>query len=356
MRFKVIVVIVVAIILASKYEHRLCWQENALVAVLSFTELFLQEFVNPHRHTNVSDVPGFQATREMFHVAYGISWIYQQTVLPELHGDDYKLEEINYPRRDKTMGRILMFYNKKLHRKGSSERALVYFHGGGMTTGWADNSFMRLTALNLGVVILSVDYRLAPEYTFPTPVEDSFDGFMFIHQQAARLGLDPSRLSLGGESAGGLLTAAVSRMAEQAKVSPPIHLQVLLQPCLAFPANFPSWVEFACYGTLSSHAMTMFWRVYTHNLDFENEPMACYKDPRCSPLSSTEHYKNLPRTVVVTGLCDILRDEGRLYAKKVREQGTDVDLIELPSTHAGALFFQQDPHLRDAFAKIKALL
>ena len=190
---------------------------------------------------------------------------------------------------------------------------VVYFHGGGFTIGSVDSHdpVTRRMASESGAIVVSVDYRLAPEGRFPAAVDDCFAALQWIGDNASTFGGDPSRLAVAGDSAGGNLAAVTSIMAREAG-GPNLALQVLVYPTTDVTREYPSHKENADGPFLTADTMRWFWEQY--------QPDA--SDWRASPIVAD--LSNLPPALVVTGQYDPLRDEGKAYADKLRDAGNTV--------------------------------
>ena len=195
---------------------------------------------------------------------------------------------------------------------------VVNFHGGGWVSGdlnhsewWASN-----IAARAGVLVVSVDYRLAPEHSFPGPLDDCYDATAWIADHAAELGADPHRLAVMGDSAGGNLAAAVAIMARD-RGTPDIALQLLLYPAVELTHSFPSVDENADAPILGRKDVRNNARNYFHNSTAE------ITDPYASPLRAK--HEGLPPALIQTAQYDPLRDEGAAYADALREAGVDVE-------------------------------
>jgi acetyl esterase len=231
---------------------------------------------------------------------------------------------------------------------------LVYLHGGG----WAGGSvathdpFCRLLSEATGVIILSVEYGLAPEHPYPAALEETLAAVEWATDHAAEWGGDTSRLALGGDSAGANLAAvAANRLCFTAKAHP-LRALLLLYPVTDHPdANHPSWKENATGCGLEANLMRWFWAQYT--------PGAAPDDPGVSPLR-LQVTPPLPPTLVSTAEYDVLRDEGIAYAEKLKAAGVAVTHLHAPDMHHNfpvhpgtlARFPQSDA----AFAQIAAWL
>jgi acetyl esterase len=166
-------------------------------------------------------------------------------------------------------------------------------------------------------MVASVDYRLAPESRYPVAAEDSYAALGWIVANAARLGIDPRRVAVGGDSAGGNLSAAVSLMARDRK-GPALVYQVLIYPVTNHSLDTPSYHENATGYVLTREAMRWFWRHYLAREEQGREPLA-------SPLVAP-NLAGLPPALVITAACDPLRDEGEAYAARLRDAGVPVTL------------------------------
>jgi len=198
---------------------------------------------------------------------------------------------------------------------------LVWFHGGGWVIGdleTGDNTARALT-LAAGLVVVSVDYRLAPEHPFPAGLDDAVAAVRWVADSAAELGVDASRLAVGGDSAGGNLAAVVAQ--ELRDSGPPIRFQLLVYPVTDALMACPSYEENADGYFLTRDAMAWF---IDHYAGTGSE--AC-RDPRVSPLHAPDAaLAGLPPGIVITAEYDPLRDEGEAYGERLRAAGADVDV------------------------------
>jgi len=201
--------------------------------------------------------------------------------------------------------------------------ALVWLHGGGHVVGSLDSydALCRQLALQADCLVVSVDYRLAPEHKFPAGVDDSFAALRWVARHAAEIGGDPDRLAIGGDSAGGNLAAVCAILARDAG-SPSLTFQLLVYPRTAPDEEFPSHYEFAEAHLLTRKTILWFHQHYRSSdadrQDFRYAPLIC-KD-----------LSRLPPTLVVVGECDPLRDDGIAYAERLRREGNAVDLANYP--------------------------
>jgi acetyl esterase len=206
----------------------------------------------------------------------------------------------------------------------ASAPLLIFFHGGGWVIGDLDthDGVCRFLAARAGVKVLALDYRLAPEHPFPEPVEDAWAAFSWAHANAAELGVDPARIAVGGDSAGGNLAAVVSLLAKADGGALPA-MQLLLYPPTDAAADLPSRNLFAEGFMLTKHDMDT-WQAYYL------PPGTNAADPRASILLAPD-LSGLPPAYVTTAGFDPLRDEGEAYALRMREAGVQVALRRHPS-------------------------
>jgi acetyl esterase len=215
--------------------------------------------------------------------------------------------------------------------EGRPTGLVVYFHGGGFvigSIGLMDNVAREL-AHHSGAVVVSVGYRLAPEHPYPSGLDDGEAVTRWAIANSGRFGLAPSTVAVAGESAGGNLAAAVSlrlRDAGDAQVAG----QVLLYPAVAGGHIHPSTVEFDGL-IISRTAGDRYWAAYRGGQDLDDDP---YAAPLRAPSLS-----GLPPALVVLGGCDMLRDEGRAYADRLRADGVDVDEVCYPGQPHGFINF-----------------
>jgi acetyl esterase len=205
---------------------------------------------------------------------------------------------------------------------------LVYYHGGGWVIGdlYTHDGICRSIVNAAGCAVASVDYRLAPEFRYPTAVEDSYAALLWTAANASRLGLDPARIAVGGDSAGGNLAAVVALLARDRR-GPRLLLQVLIYPVTNYDFSTPSYRENATGYLLTAEDMRWFWR---HYLAREEQG----REPNASPLRA-KSLADLPPALVITAGCDPLRDEGEAYAQRLREAGTAVTLTQYPGMFHG---------------------
>jgi acetyl esterase len=196
---------------------------------------------------------------------------------------------------------------------------VMYFHGGGWVIGGIESSdgLCRMLANSSGCIVVSVDYRLAPEHRFPAAVDDAFAATLWAAENASSFGGDPSRIAVSGDSAGGNLAAVVAQNARD-RGNPAIQFQLLIYPVTDGACNTPSYSENAEGYFLTRDGMQWFWNHYVPNKADRSRPSA-------SPLRAS-NFANLPPALVITAEYDPLRDEGERYAEQLRAAGTPVQL------------------------------
>lgn len=200
---------------------------------------------------------------------------------------------------------------------------LVYLHGGGWVVCDLDthDNTCRFLAREAGILVLSIDYRLAPEHPFPAAVEDSLEAFRYVVDNAAELGADPAAIAVGGDSAGGNLAAVVAQLAVNFELPPPAFL-LSIYPVTDLSVKRESYRLFS-EGYLLTEAQMDWYR----GLYLPDESAAL--DPRASPLLA-EDLSRLPPTYIATAGFDPLRDEGEEYAHRLRDAGAPVTLRRHP--------------------------
>ena len=211
---------------------------------------------------------------------------------------------------------------------------LVYFHGGGWVIGSLDShdAPCRELASKAGCVVVSVDYRLAPEARYPAAADDCFAVTRYVAENAAELGVDAQRVAVGGDSAGGNLGAVVAQMARD-RGAPSLCFQLLIYPVTDADFGRGSYTENAEGYLLTTEAMRWFWGHYVPDEAQRTEPY-------CAPLRAAS-LAGLPPAFVQTAEFDPLRDEGEAYAKRLEEAGVATRAIRYDGLIHG--FFAMGP-------------
>jgi len=209
--------------------------------------------------------------------------------------------------------------------------AFLWCHGGGFLVGGIDtaDSICRNLAGSSGVVVVSVRYRLAPEHDLYAGREDVLAALQWMAREGASIGIDASRLAIGGDSAGGNIAAAVAQEAVR-RGGPPLKLQVLAYPATCIGRDYPSKQENARGYFLTAESMDWMRRVIAASVDLEDQ----WISPGC-----TNDLTGMPPAVIVTAGFDPLRDDGLAYAAKLRGAGVPVDLLHYAGQFHGFLNF-----------------
>ncbi|XP_040423299.1 arylacetamide deacetylase-like isoform X2 [Cygnus olor] len=282
---------------------------------------------------------------------------------------------------------------------GGLRRAVIYFHGGGWCVGQAGmksyDLLSRWTSNQLDAVVVSVDYRLAPKYHFPVQFEDVYSATKFFLQSSvlSQYGVDPNRVCVAGDSAGGNLAAAVAqKLLEDSEVTTRLRAQVLLYPALqTLDLNLPSYQQNENGLILPKSLMVRFWSEYFTSDSSLREAMASnrhvpaesghlfqfvnwsnllpeemkkdyvytspvfgsskiakkypgFLDPRAAPLLAKDtRLHGLPPTYVLTCEYDVLRDDGVMYVSRLRAAGVRVTHDHAKDAFHGALMFVSSP-------------
>jgi acetyl esterase len=198
---------------------------------------------------------------------------------------------------------------------------LVWFHGGGWVLGGLDGGIhsLRLLANVAECVIVSVDYRLAPEHRFPAALDDCLAATSWAAEHAAELNADPARIAVGGDSAGGTLAAVVAQQARDAG-GPELAFQLLVYPVTDCDLDRPSYRANGEGYLLTREWMRWFWEQY---MGSDGD----WADPRASPMRAAS-LDGLPPAHVVVAEFDPLLDEGVAYARALEAAGADVTLVQ----------------------------
>jgi acetyl esterase len=203
---------------------------------------------------------------------------------------------------------------------GKPNGVLVYLHGGGWVVGdiASYDAVCRALTNASGCVVVAVEYRLAPEDRFPAGPEDCYAAVKWASANAKSLGSDADHLVVGGDSAGGNLTAAVALMARD-RGGPKIRFQVMIYPVTDSAMDQGSHREFTADGMVLSHQdMVWFWDYYLKNKSDGDNPYA-------SP-NRAKDLSNLPPAVIITAEFDPLRDEGEQFAERLKRAGNKVTM------------------------------
>ncbi|MFC8384845.1 alpha/beta hydrolase [Nocardia sp. NPDC057272] len=210
----------------------------------------------------------------------------------------------------------------------SAAPALVYLHGGGFVLGTLNGAdeLCRAIAAGSGWTVVSLEYRLAPENPYPAALEDCVDAYAWLLRSAPELGIDPGRIAIGGDSAGGNLAAALCLYRREEGSALPIA-QVLAYPAVDDTFTRPSWSDFADAPLLGAAEGRWFWEQYVG----AGHPGG---DPLAAPMRA-ESLHGLPPALVITAEVDPIRDDAEAYAQRLREAGIPVSSTRYPGVFHG---------------------
>ncbi|MFH1302488.1 MAG: alpha/beta hydrolase [Planctomycetota bacterium] len=226
----------------------------------------------------------------------------------------------------------------------SKSPALVYFHGGGWVMGTLDayDGLCQDLAGTSGCKIISVDYRMAPEYPYPIPFEDAYAATEWISNNASDFEIDQARIAVGGDSAGGNLATAVALKARQS-TSLSLAYQMLVYPVTNYQFDTESYLKYGTNYFLTKRAMEWFWDQY---LPDESAGREFYASPlRCKDLSG------LPDAMVITAGYDPLYSEAVQYVEQMRQSGNHVEHINYEDMIHG--FFRRSDLYDRAFEAVQ---
>jgi acetyl esterase len=235
---------------------------------------------------------------------------------------------------------------------------VVFYHGGGWSIGDLDTHDLlaRMHAIGAEAIVVSVDYRLAPEHPFPQGVDDAWAALQWVGQHATELGGDPARIAVAGDSAGGNLSAVMALRAREAG-GPPLVFQLLWYPSVFGDLTLPSFAENADAPVLTNDVITAFMTWYVPELDLG--------DPKTLPTdlapANAESLAGLPPAFIGTAEHDPLRDDGAKYAELLSAAGVSVELSNEPTmVHGYASLALASPAATEAtnrgLAALKAAL
>ena len=204
---------------------------------------------------------------------------------------------------------------------GKKLPVIVFYHGGGWVYGNLDSvdAGCQLLAEKAQAIVVSVDYRLAPEYPFPIPLYDAYDSLLWVQEQLEALGGDATKITIAGDSAGGNLATVVTYLAATLN-GPAIHAQALIYPVVHVDFSTTSYVTYGENYGLDKEGMEWFAHHYTDEQNFTN--------PLISPLL-IEDVSVFPKTMIIAADADVLYDEGQAYAQKLTQAGVAVEHITM---------------------------
>lgn len=198
--------------------------------------------------------------------------------------------------------------------------AIFYFHGGGFIWGLPEHydEFCSVLADCAGAVIISVDYRYAPEFPFPAGLNDCYDVVSYVAKNPEKFNIDPQHISVAGDSAGGNFAAAVClRARDESKLK--LRAQLLIYPCLDVDMNTPSNREMSEGYILTTEAMKWFYQLYLPNLGDQNNPLAM-------PLKAND-LSHLPPALIIVAKYDPLFDDGKKYFDRLQAADVSAEFL-----------------------------
>ena len=204
---------------------------------------------------------------------------------------------------------------------------VMYFHGGGWVLGDVEthDRLIREIANGAHAAVVFVDYSRPPEARYPVAIEEAYAATKWVSENGKTINVDCSRLAVAGDSVGGNMAAVVTLLAKQ-RGGPKIDFQVLFYPVTDADFDTPSYQQFAQGYFLTREAMKWFWDHYAPDVAIRTQSTA-------SPLRATiEQLRGLPPALVINGECDVLRDEGEAYARKLIQAGVQVTALRYMGT------------------------
>ena len=197
---------------------------------------------------------------------------------------------------------------------------VVYLHGGGWTFGSLDavDALCRELSVQVECVVVSVDYRLAPEHKFPVPLDDAYAALRWVAAHGDLLGAEADRLAVAGDSAGANLAVAAALRARDDAVGPPISALVLAYPVTEYAVARPSWVDNGNGPVLTADDVEWLWDQYLRDESDRS-------DPRAVP-SLAHSLSGLPPTFVLSAEYDLLRDDGEHFAQSLADAGVPTEV------------------------------
>ncbi|KAJ5809986.1 carboxylesterase NlhH [Penicillium pulvis] len=203
--------------------------------------------------------------------------------------------------------------------------AVLHFHGGGMILGSVDllENGVKAYVATTGLDIFSVDYRLAPEYPHPVPFEDCYTSLLWLNNHAADLSIDPRRIAVMGQSAGGGLAASVALAARERKLYPPLAKQILIYPMLDDRNVEPNPLLEPHLTWSTADNRTGWGALLGHNMAGDN--VSAY-----AAASRAESLAGLPSTYCDVGMYDLFRDEDMVYVMRLAQAGVETEFHVYP--------------------------
>jgi acetyl esterase len=242
---------------------------------------------------------------------------------------------------------------RPLGRRGKLP-GILYFHGGGWVVNDHDthDRLIRAIAAGAEAAVIFVEYSRSPEARYPTAIEEAYAATNWVAQHGLTIGVDQERIAVMGDSAGGNMAAVVTLLAKQ-RQGPKVLAQVLFYPTTDCNFETSSYQQFGKGYFLTREDMQWYWDSYAPDPNARTEPTA-------SPLrASLEQLEGLPRALIITGECDVVRDEGEAYARQLARAGVEVTATRYLGMIHGFTFLNVFADLRaakDAIAQATGML
>ncbi|MCR1785227.1 alpha/beta hydrolase [Nocardioides carbamazepini] len=230
--------------------------------------------------------------------------------------------------------------------------ALLWLHGGGLVAGTAiaDHALCGRLAVELDLVVVSVDYRLAPEHPFPAALDDCHAALRFLHAASGELGVDPARIAVGGASAGGGLAATLAQLAAD-RGEVPVAFQLLVYPMLDDRTTLRRPARGVGRLGWTPRSNRFAWQAYL------GRPPRSSDAPAYAAAARREDLRGLPPAWIGVGALDLFRDEAVAYGRRLAEAGVPVDVhVEPRMFHGADLAFPDEPSMRRFRARLDTAL
>lgn len=294
--------------------------------------------IHPELRRTAQLMPRFSFHRRNLWLIRWLSNLQRKTKIP----DDVQIDHTSIPGQDGAYNIRLRIYTPQT--MVAPAPVLVWMHGGGYIIGKPelDDFCLIPFARELGIKVVSIDYRLAPEHPFPTPLDDCYTALKWVHDHAQALGIDPARMAVGGESAGGGLAAALAQMAHD-REEVQLVFQMLVYPMLddrtCLRADWPD----KALMTWSPESNRFGWGAYL------NRPAGSDTAPAYSVPARREALTGLPPAWVGVGTLDLFYDEDAAYAQRLTRSGVDCAFVEVPGAFHGFDFYDHETQVVSAF-------
>ena len=280
--------------------------------------------VHPELQAGINKIPQFTFARWNLWLLRGLLNLLPAPKLPE----SLTIEDVFVPVADSQTKIRLRVYRPKA--TSSMTPVLLWMHGGGYIIGKPEMDDGRCIQFvqELGIVVVSVDYRLAPKYPFPTPLEDTYTALKWVYAQAKQLGIDPARMAIGGESAGAGLAAALAQLAlDRNEIK--LIFQLLVYPMLDDKTVIRTDLANKVHINWTLNSNRFGWESYLGNKPGTSDLPAYAVPSRRSNLSG------LPPAWIGVGTLDLFHDEDVAYAQKLKDDGVECELVIIPGGFHG---------------------